>query len=85
MDKMDWFKKGGNMSVVFVPATLGSELKKHYEAAVSECRIRLSVVEKSGMSVKSLIQKSDPFQKQQCSDSEKCMVCKVDGSRGRCR
>ena len=85
MNKMNWFKKGGNMSVVFVPATPGSELKKRYEAVVSECRVGMKVVEKSGMSVKSIVQKSDPFQRQYCGDRENCMVCSVEGSKGRCR
>ena len=47
MKKMNWFKRGGNMSVIFVPATPGSELKKRYEAAVCECRV-MKVMEKSG-------------------------------------
>ena len=82
---MNWFKKGGNMSVIFVPATPRSELKKRYEEAVSECRVGMKVVEKAGMSVKSMVQKSDPFQRQHCSDRENCKVSRVEGSRGRCR
>ena len=62
-NKMNWFKKGGNISVIFVPATPRSELKKRYEAAVSECRVGMKVVEKqAGMSMKSMVQKSDLFQ-----------------------
>ena len=42
------------MSVIFVPSIPGSELKKRYEAAVSECRVGMKVVEKPDMSVKSM-------------------------------
>ena len=69
----------------FVPATPGSELKRRYEAEVSKCGVGMKVVEKSGMSVKSMVQKTDPFQRQYCSDRDNCMVCRVEGSRGRCR
>ena len=68
-----------------MPVTPGSEQKKRYEAAVSECRVDMKVVEKLGMLVKSMVQKSDPFQRQYCSDRDNCMVCRVEGSRGRCR
>ena len=45
----------------------------------------MKVVKKSGMSVKRMVQKSDLFQIQYCSDRENCMVCRVEGSRGQCR
>ena len=43
-------------------------------------------MERSGRTLKSLVQKSDPFDDGICSDKERCMVCR-NGSRkgGRCR
>ena len=81
-----WYKKGGNLSVIFVPATPRSELKKRYEEVVKQSDIGIRIVERSGRTLKSLVQKSDPFDDGICSDKERCMVCR-NGSRkgGRCR
>ena len=48
MKKTNWFKNKGDMSVVFVPATPGSELKRRYETAIQQCRVGIkSMVQKS--------------------------------------
>ena len=73
------------MSVVFVPATPGSELKKSYEKCIRESDLGIKVVEKSGRMIKNIVQKSDPFKKAKCEDSNKCMICKEEESKGRCR
>ena len=72
--------------MVFVPATPRSELKKTFERIVNESKIGIKVVEKSGRSIKNIIQKSDPFSKDKCRDSEQCMVCSSEQrGGGRCR
>ena len=83
--KNDWFKKGGYMSVMFVPATPKSELKRQYERVIKECKVGIKVVECAGRSIKSIVQKTDPFKRECCDDKEVCMVCKKEGSKGQCR
>ena len=68
------------MSVVFVPATPGSELKRRYGTAIQLCRVGIKVMETSGRTIKSMVQKSDPFKRARCDDKENCMICKVEGN-----
>ena len=60
--KNNWYKSGGCESVIFVPATPGSTLKKKFESEINKTNIKIKVVERSGKTVKSLLQKSHPFQ-----------------------
>ena len=84
--KGTWFKKGGYESVVFIPATPKSELKKKYENEIKKTDLKIRVVEKSGRSLKSMLQKSDPFKQDKCADVEGCVRCKSDGrGKGMCR
>ena len=46
--------------------------------------MKLRVVERSGRSLKGILQKSDPFKSKTCSDIDRCMVCST-GGKGRCR
>ena len=41
MKKGTWFKKGGYESVVFIPATLRSELKKKYENEIKKTDLEI--------------------------------------------
>ena len=68
--KENWFKKGGNETVVFVPATPQSKLKKAYEEEIRKAEMKVKVVERSGQTIKSLLQKSDPSDRQGCEDRE---------------
>ena len=85
--KSEWFKgaEGRNESVIFVPATPGSELKKRYMETIKKAGVRVAVAEVPGCSVKSKVQKSDPFRSRECGDADKCMVCGNGGRGGRCR
>ena len=83
--KTNWFKRGGNLSVLFIPASPGSELKKQYEKCIRESGVGVKVVEKSGRTIKSIVQRSDPFQEPGCADSEKCLICSGGDGKGRCR
>ena len=80
-EKGNWFKKGGYETVVFVPATPGSKLKKDYEEEIKKTRIKMKVVERAGPSLKSKLQRSDPFVNRGCR-AEVCMVCR-EGDRGK--
>ena len=83
--KTNWFKRRGDLSVVFVPATPGSELKKSYEKCIRESDLGIKVVEKAGRMLRNIVQKSDPFKKTKCEDSSNCMICSEEDSKGRCR
>ena len=84
--KGDWFKRGdqGNESVVFVPATPGSELRRRYQKVIEDSKVRIAVAEVPGNSLKKRMQKSDPFREKSCRNADMCMVC-GDGEGGRCR
>ena len=83
--KTDWFKGGktGNESVVFVPATPGSEMKRRYLSVIAKAGMRIGVVEVPGMNLKRRLQRSDPFRKEKCGEGD-CLVC-AEGDGGRCR
>ena len=71
---------------MFVPATPNSELKRKYEAVIKNSKFNFKIIEKSGRSIKSMTQKSNPFKNKTCRDSDRCMVCSGEGKdRGRCR
>ena len=59
---------------MFVEATAGSELRKEVEKIVRKHRVRIKVVERVGTTVKRLLQKSNPFQRQECG-RDRCVVC----------
>ena len=81
--KKDWYKKGGHESVIFVPPTHNSNLRKAMEKEVKNTSFKIKVVETAGDSIKSMLQKSDPFPANKCSDPQ-CMVCSK-GGKGNCR
>ena len=87
--KSEWFKgaEGKNESVIFLPATPGSELKKRYMYmdTIMKAGVGVAVAEFPGCSAKSKVQKSDPFRSRECGDVDKCMVCGNGGRCGRCR
>ena len=84
--KSNWFRgKGGKKeSVIFIPATPGSVLKKRYEKVIDQAKMEIAVVEKPGDTLKKRLQRSDPFRRKFCDKKEKCMVCSGEGG-GRCR
>ena len=80
--KRTWYKRGGFDSVLFVPATPAGKLKKLYENAIRQSGIRMKVVERTGRTIKSQLQTSNPFRKKKC-DREDCFICTTDG-KGNC-
>ena len=83
--KINWYRKGGYTSVLFVPWTPGSELANQYReieaAGASNRDFRIKIVERCGTSIKSLLQKSDPWASN-CG-REDCFPCK-SGNTGNC-
>ena len=78
----NWYKLGGAESVIFVPQTHNSELKKRYDRRIKETKLKIKVIEKPGRSLKSILQKSDPFKEKNCNKND-CFVCKTAG-KGDC-
>ena len=56
--KVACHEKDGSVSVIFVPATPGSQLQKQYERQIRSERFRVRVVEKAGESLKGILQRS---------------------------
>ena len=54
----NWYRRGDNDSVVFIPATPRGELKKRLMKKIQDTDIKLKIVEKNGTTVKSLFQKA---------------------------
>ena len=57
----NWFRKGDFDTVVFVPATPGSQLKRRYMREIKATEFKIKVVEQSGTTLKAMLQRSDPF------------------------
>ena len=72
--KQSWYKSGGFDSVLFVPATPESKLKNMYQREVAKSGFRVKVVEKVSTSLKSRLQKSNPFKPRRCERRD-CFVC----------
>ena len=79
---INWNRKGGDISVIFVPATPSSELQRRYRQEIKRQGFAIKVVEKSGTTIKELLQRSDPYMPPGCNKSN-CMVCQTEG-KGKC-
>ena len=81
--KREWFRKGGYESVMFVPATPHSMLRKMVEEEVASSTLKIKVVERAGVKVKNLLQRNNPYKKMTCDDNG-CFVCSTTRN-GSCR
>ena len=75
-----WY--GSKDSVIFVPATPGELLRKRIEKVVSDNHFNVKVVERSGRTLTSMLQRSDILPSLTCWDHT-CPVCGTEG-RGKC-
>ena len=82
--KNNWYKKGGYESVVFIPTTPKSELKRMYETIIQNSKVKIKVIERRGTILKNILQKSRPLGEIKCEKQDECMVCKHK-SKGDCR
>ena len=80
--KKEWYKRGGFESVLFIPPTPNSKLKKIYQQKIIENGFRIKVTERCGTKLKQFIQKTDPFKPQTCMKDD-CFPCKSNG-KGDC-
>ena len=80
--RKEWYTKGGNESVIFVPFTPGSTLRKSYEEEIRRCKFKIKVVERSGVKIKDILHQSIPFKGKRCSHND-CFKCTSDG-KGAC-
>ena len=69
--------------MIFVQATPGEELKKRLIEEAKRSRVSVRIVEKSGRSLKSNLQRSDPTKRAECW-SDDCVICRTEG-KGSCR
>jgi hypothetical protein len=80
--KENWYKENGDESVIFVPPTPGSELQRRYRREIKRQGFKVKVVEKSGATLKHMLQKSDPCRSPTCNRIN-CLVCRTEG-KGKC-
>ena len=79
----NWFKRGGAETVIFVPNTPNSELKKRYQKEIHEAGIKVKVVETTVRSLESILQRSNPLGDKECNppppiranEHNECLVC----------
>ena len=86
--KKNWYGREGQFdSVIFVEPTPNSCFKKEVQQAAKESKLKIRVVERVSTTVKKLLQKSNPFEKEICGrdDCEMCRQgCKDDCRTRRC-
>ena len=86
MEPKTWYKTGGHSTVLFVPATPNSELAnrlREKEQTNSQGRDwSVKIVETSGRTLKSSLQRADPTPKTPCNNNN-CMCCN-NGNLGQC-
>ena len=77
-----WYTQGRYESVIFVPSTPRSVLQRQYQEEINRHDIKIRVVEKAGRSVKSMLQRSDPFKPRTCGRAL-CFICETE-KKGSC-
>ena len=82
--RKNWYSGGGQFeSVIFVEPTPDSCFKKEVQQAAKESKLKIKVVEKVSTTVKKLLQKSNPFEKEICGRVD-CEMCRL-GCKDDCR
>ena len=82
--KKSWATNGGYIAPIIVPATLNSELKDalvEIAEKTSDGKIRFKIVEKGGVTLERMLQKSNPTSSGFCG-KEECDMC--EGGRRSC-
>ena len=68
--------------MLFVPTTPDGKLKRMYEKDIRKSGIRMKIVERTGRTLKSQLQTSNPFKEPNC-DRDDCLLCRTLG-QGNC-
>ena len=85
--KYEWSTKGGHIAPIFVPPTPNSQLAnslKQIADSEAEAGVHFKIVETGGLSIRSVLQRSNPLETVGC-DSTDCLPCKHGrGEGGQC-
>ena len=82
--RTNWLRKGGDYeSVIFCAPRPNSSLKRAMEKEIKATPFKFKVVETAGKSIKSHLQKSNPFPNKKCGKKD-CLICST-GGKGNCR
>ena len=81
--KKGWYKQGGFDSVLFIPSTPNGKLKHMYQAEIRKSGLRIKVVERTGRTLKSQLQTSNPFKQQGGCGRPSCFICTTT-KKGNC-
>ena len=80
-NKYKWSTREGHIALIFVPPTpAGSELAKSLKAIADqeeEAGVHFKIIETGGMSMRAILQKSNPLQTIGC-DIPNCHPCNPD-------
>ena len=83
----DWSTRGGYVAPIFVPPTPNNELAKSLKIIAeneSEAGVKFKIIETGGLSMRSVLQRSNPLETQGC-DSPDCLPCAPGrGEGGNC-
>ena len=82
LKKNEWFKKDGEVSVLFVPPTPNSTLAKTLREVAEKSELKIRIAERSGVSLKRKLQRSNPFKPKNCERYD-CLLCRT-GGKGNC-
>ena len=85
--KYEWSTRGGYIAPIFVPPTPNSELANVLKIVAdgeAELGVHFKIVETGGLSMKSILQKSNPLKNVGCDEAD-CLPCKPGrGEGGNC-
>ena len=73
----DWSTRGGHVAPIFVPPTPNNELANSLKTIAeneSEAGVKFKIIETGGLSMRSVLQRSNPLETQGC-DSPDCLPC----------
>ena len=76
--KYEWSTKGGHIAPIFVPPTPNSELANSLKVIAdeeAELGVHFKIVETGGLSMRAILQKSNPLQNIGCENAD-CLPCK---------
>ena len=86
--RYEWSTRGGHIAPIFVPPTPNSELAQSLKAIAdseAEAGVHFKVIETGGLSLRSVLQRSNPLETKGC-ESPDCLPCKHGrGEGGNCR
>ena len=76
--KDSWYMKESKYeTIMIVDASPGEILKRTIQREAKKHNIKIKVVERRGMTVKTKLQKSDPFERKKCKKDD-CVTCKKE-------